>query len=81
MRSRIDAIHKENWFRLCRYARVIGLAHDEIGYVLPKSQWDAEPPFTYDYQDASYGEIMSLGPNTAPQLSQAVYKVLRELPK
>ena len=26
---------------------VIGLANDEIGYMIPKSQWDAEAPFIY----------------------------------
>ena len=24
---------------------VVGLANDEIGYIVPKSQWDVEPPF------------------------------------
>lgn len=59
-----------------KYQWVIGLANDEIGYVLPRSQWDVEPPFTYQYQEAPYGEIMSLGPNTANTLSQAVQEVL-----
>ena len=26
---------------------VFGLANDEIGYILPKTQWDTKSPFTY----------------------------------
>jgi len=44
---------------------LIGLANDEIGYLIPKSQWDTEPPFTYGREKAPYGEINSPGPDTA----------------
>ena len=49
-----------------RFKLVIGLANDEVGYVLPKSQWDVEKPYTYNAKKAPYGEINSLGPNTGP---------------
>ena len=29
------------------YKLVFGLANDEIGYVIPRSQWDAKTPFAY----------------------------------
>ena len=29
------------------YKLVFGLANDEIGYVIPRSQWDAKAPFAY----------------------------------
>jgi len=61
------------------YQFTIGLSNDMIGYIVPKSQWDAEPPFTYDNKDAPYGEINSVGPETAPILYDAIQEVLREL--
>ncbi|MCY2938376.1 MAG: hypothetical protein NTV55_08460 [Planctomycetota bacterium] len=51
-----------------RHKLVIGLAQDEIGYILPKRQWDAKAPWTYGRTSAPYGEINSLGPDTAPLL-------------
>lgn len=50
---------------------IVGLANDEIGYILPKRQWDAEPPFCYGRTKAQYGEDNSLGPDTAPVLCEA----------
>lgn len=50
---------------------VVGLANDEIGYILPRSEWDAEAPFAYGREDAQYGEINSVGPGAAPILAEA----------
>jgi len=50
---------------------VFGLANDEIGYIIPKSQWDRKPPYLYDSDTPVYGEINSLGPETAPRLHAA----------
>lgn len=44
----------------------IGLANDAIGYIMPKTHWDTEPPFTYGKTKAMYGEINSLGPDAGP---------------
>lgn len=52
----------------------IGLANDEIGYIIPKSQWDVKAPFIYR-DKPYYGEENSLGSETAPLL----YKELRHL--
>src|SRR5207245_3103410 len=43
------------------YRMLIGLANDEIGYIIPKRQWDEKPPFCYGLKKAPYGEINSLG--------------------
>jgi hypothetical protein len=56
-----------------------GMSNDMIGYIVPKSQWDVTPPFTYDYNDRPYGEINSLGPDTAPKIHTEVLKLLKEL--
>jgi hypothetical protein len=50
---------------------ILGLANDEIGYIIPKRQWDDKPPFAYGKKKAQYGEINSLGPETAPILCRA----------
>lgn len=50
---------------------IIGLANDEIGYIIPKRQWDEKPPFCYGLKKAQYGEVNSLGPDTAPLICEA----------
>jgi hypothetical protein len=57
---------------------LIGLANDEIGYNIPKRQWDEKPPYCYGQKKAPYGEINSLGPNTAPLLCKAFQALLQQ---
>ncbi|MEQ8762511.1 MAG: neutral/alkaline non-lysosomal ceramidase N-terminal domain-containing protein [Planctomycetota bacterium] len=59
------------------YRFLIGLAGDEIGYILPKRQWDQRKPFAYGLDDAPYGEINSVGPDAAAALSNAYDRLLR----
>ncbi len=61
-----------------KYKFVIGLANDEIGYIVPKSQWDEKAPFTYGRNSAPYGEENSLGPETGPILHGEFSKLLGE---
>jgi hypothetical protein len=51
---------------------VLGLANDEIGYIIPKSEWDTEPPHLFGAPGAPYGEVNSVGPDTAWILHQAL---------
>jgi hypothetical protein len=62
-----------------KYKFVLGLANDEIGYIIPKSQWDVKAPFGYGRDKAPYGEENSLGPDTAPLLHKALTEMLGEL--
>ncbi|HSL87000.1 MAG TPA: hypothetical protein VK861_08710 [Bacteroidales bacterium] len=62
-----------------RFKFVLGLANDEIGYIIPKSQWDMRAPFTYGAEKAPYGEVNSLGPETAPILHGKLKEILDEL--
>lgn len=50
---------------------LIGLASDEVGYIIPKRQWDDNHPFCYERDKAQYGEINSCGPETAPVVMKA----------
>jgi len=59
-----------------KYRMVIGLANDEIGYIIPKSQWDWEAPFAYGRKERQYGEINSCGPEVAPRLMEAFQALL-----
>ena len=51
-------------------------ANDEIGYILPRSQWDAEAPYAYGRTESQYGEINSVGPSVAPILAEAFAKLM-----
>lgn len=61
-----------------RMAFVLGLANDEIGYIIPKSQWDAVPPFVYDNSD-QYGEENSGGPDIAPTIHHQALELLQKM--
>jgi hypothetical protein len=49
-----------------KHRMIVGLGNDEIGYIIPKRQWDAKPPFCYGLKKAQYGEENSVGPDAAP---------------
>jgi hypothetical protein len=59
------------------YRMMVGLANDEIGYIIPKRQWDEKPPFCYGRKTAQYGEVNSVGPDTAPVLCQAFKELVQ----
>jgi hypothetical protein len=59
-----------------RFRFVLGQANDALGYVIPRTEWDAEPPWLYEPDDETYGEIVSLGPDTAPRLHAALLELL-----
>ncbi len=62
-----------------KYKFVFGLANDEIGYIIPKSQWDVKAPYAYGRKDSPYGEENSLGPDTAPLIHKNLQEMLAEL--
>jgi hypothetical protein len=46
-----------------KHRMIVGLGNDEIGYLIPKRQWDEKPPFCYGLKKAQYGEQNSVGPD------------------
>jgi hypothetical protein len=60
------------------YRMIVGLANDEIGYIIPKRQWDEKPPFCYGRKKAQYGEMNSVGPETAPILCRAFEELVKK---
>jgi hypothetical protein len=55
---------------------LICLANDELGYIIPKSEWDSAPPWSYGRDEPQYGEKNSAGPETAPILMRALRDLL-----
>jgi hypothetical protein len=62
-----------------RVNMVFNLANDEIGYIVPRTQWDTLPPYTYGASRAPYGEVNSGGPNVAPVVHREAVEALRQL--
>lgn len=61
---------------------MLGLANDEIGYILPKRQWDREPPYAYERGAPQYGEINSCSHEVGPIIMDTFAKLCQraELP-
>ncbi len=59
-----------------RHRMIIGLGNDELGYFIPKRQWDEKPPFCYGLKKAQYGEINSVGPEAAPIICEAFRRLV-----
>lgn len=51
---------------------LFGLANDEVGYIIPRRQWDSAAPYAYGREHSQYGEINSCGPDVAPIIMQAL---------
>lgn len=61
------------------YKFYIGLSNDEIGYIIPKSEWDNEEPWLYLDERDTYGEENSLGPETAPLIYQELSELWKKM--
>jgi hypothetical protein len=56
---------------------LIGLANDEIGYIIPKAEWDEKPPWLQNASKRWYGEVNSVGPEAAPRIAAAIQELLQ----
>jgi hypothetical protein len=59
------------------YRMIIGLANDEIGYIIPKRQWDEKAPYCYGRKKTQYGEINSVGPEAAAIVCRAFQELVQ----
>ena len=59
-------------------AMIFGLANDEVGYIIPKRQWDDVAPYAYGRSEQQYGEVNSVGPEVAPILMEALQRAVRQ---
>lgn len=60
------------------YRMLFGLANDEIGYIIPKSEWDEQAPFLKGAAKRWYGEVNSIGPETAPVIAKAFAELVKQ---
>lgn len=59
-----------------KHKMIIGLGNDEIGYILPKRQWDAKAPFCYGRKKDQYGEENSIGVDAGPIICDEFKKLV-----
>jgi hypothetical protein len=59
------------------YRMLFGLADDEIGYIIPKSEWDNQAPWLQNAPKRWYGEENSVGPEAAPIIAGALKEMLQ----
>ncbi len=64
--------------KFAKQTPIFGLCNDEVGYIIPKSQWDAKAPWTYGDSD-QYGEDNSGGPEVAPAVHKAAMEMIRRI--
>ena len=57
---------------------MVNLANDSIGYIIPKSEWDDDAPWIYGESEETYGEVVSLGPDTATVIHENIIKLIEE---
>lgn len=55
-----------------RYQFIFGLGNDELGYLIPKAEWDDQPPWLLNKPQRWYGEINSAGPEIANAVARAL---------
>jgi hypothetical protein len=61
-----------------KHRMIVGLGNDEIGYMVPKRQWDVNAPFCYGLKKAQYGEENSVGPECAPVICNAFVELAKK---
>jgi len=59
------------------FRMLFGLAGDEIGYIIPKAEWDDRAPWLQNAPKRWYGEVNSVGPEAAPRIADAVRSLVR----
>jgi hypothetical protein len=62
------------------YRMLFGLAGDEIGYIIPKAEWDEKEPWLNGASKRWYGEVNSVGPDAAPLIVKTFLDLLKENP-
>ncbi|MGO8786481.1 MAG: hypothetical protein ACLQVL_03740 [Terriglobia bacterium] len=58
------------------YQFIFGLANDELGYIIPKAEFDDQPPWLLNSKHRWYGEINSAGPDIAGAVSKALVALI-----
>jgi hypothetical protein len=59
------------------FRMLIGLANDEIGYLIPKAEWDNVAPWLKGAERRWYGEVNSVGSEATPILMEAIRRLAK----
>ena len=59
-----------------KYQFILGLGNDEIGYLIPKAEWDEKPPWLKNAAEPWYGEVNSVGPDAAAVVLRALLALI-----
>ncbi len=60
-----------------RFQFILGLGNDELGYIIPKCEWDERAPWLNNSPEPYYGEINSVGPETAAVILRVIADLVR----
>jgi hypothetical protein len=60
------------------YPFILGLGNDELGYLIPKAEWDDQPPWLLNAPHRWYGEINSVGPDAAGIVLQGLVQLIEQ---
>jgi hypothetical protein len=60
-----------------KYKFVLGLANDELGYIIPQCEWDEKEPWLNNASRRPYGEVNSCGWKAARIICEAAVELLR----
>ena len=60
-----------------QYQFILGLGNDELGYLIPKAEWDSQPPWLQNRPHSWYGEINSVGPDAAGVVAHALVALMQ----
>jgi hypothetical protein len=61
-----------------KYQFIFGLGNDELGYIIPKAEWDNEPPWLKGKPERWYGEVNSCGPEMAGAVTRALVDLMEQ---
>jgi antitoxin (DNA-binding transcriptional repressor) of toxin-antitoxin stability system len=61
-----------------KYQFVVGLGNDELGYIIPKAEWDNQAPWLLERPARWYGESNSVGPDLAGAVMRALVGLMGE---
>jgi hypothetical protein len=60
------------------FRMLVGLANDEIGYIIPRAEWDEQAPWLQNAPRRWYGEVNSVGPQAAPVVVNRLVELIRK---
>jgi hypothetical protein len=61
-----------------QYQFIFGLGNDELGYIIPKAEWDNEAPWLNNKPERWYGEVNSCGPEMAGAVTRTLVGLMEQ---